>query len=181
MDRDTAIGSFGLPYEYTVKQTKTPLLIAKRVVLILCYTLWVVGNVAIVLMNRELFSAVMLFGSALFYLLVRFTWRLTFVEYEYSFFGGTLTVCRILKGKSRRKLLTVPIRELSLVTLYDDAHIGQIERFDVKKKTFAISGMNAEEIYALIWKEDDEVRMLCMELTERAIKTIRYYNTSAFR
>lgn len=181
MDQNMAMGSFGIPYEYTVKQAKTPLLIFKRIVLLLCYALWTIGNVTIVLMNRELLSAVLLFGCTSLWLLVHFTWRLTYVEYEYSFFGGELTVCKILGGKSRRKLLTVSIRDLSLITPYDDAHLEKIARFDIKKKTFAISGMDAQEIYALVWKEDDETRMLCMEPTERAVKTLRYYNTSAFR
>ena len=51
MDQNTGMGSFGIPYEYTVKQKTTAFLILKRIVLILCYVLWAGGNVAIVLMN----------------------------------------------------------------------------------------------------------------------------------
>lgn len=181
MDQNTGMGSFGIPYEYTVKQKTTAFLILKRIVLILCYVLWAGGNVAIVLMNRELLSAMLLFGSVSLWLLIHFTWRLTYVEYEYSFFGGTLTVCRILGGRSRRVLTEVSIRDLALAAPYDDDHVAQIGRFDVKRKIFAVSGMDAQEIYALIWKEKEGAKMLCIETTERAIKTMKYYNTSAFR
>jgi hypothetical protein len=41
--------------------------------------------------------------------------------------------------------------------------------------------MDAPTIYALLWKEDDEKYLLCIEPDEGMIEVLRRYNVSAFR
>lgn len=181
MENNTASGGFGVPYECVVRQERTARLIALRVALVVFYVLWTLGNVAVVLLYKNLFGLIAIVLPLSLWLLIFLTWRRTSVEYEYSIFGGTLTVCRILGGKSRKELVTLSIRELSLVIPYDDDHFQPITNFDAKKKIFAVSSLDAPELYVLLWKEDGEKKFLCIEPDEKVIKLLRYHNASAFR
>ena len=181
MENRTGSVGMGAPYEYTVKSTKTKRRAAIRAGLVLVYTLWTVGNVALMLSLLEYLLLFVAFIPASLWALVHFTWRRTDVEYEYSFFGDTLTVSRILGGRARRELVTVPIRELSLILPYDDEHLSQITQFAPRKKLYAVSDLDAPTVYALLWKEDDKRLLLCIEPSEEALKRLRFQNLSAFR
>ena len=101
MNNENSLSASGAPYEYTVKEAHSSALIFKRVTLIAIYALWVAGLVlAGVLLKAPVPMAAIALISV--WVLYFFTWRLTQVEYEYSFFAGTLTVCRVLGGRSRR-------------------------------------------------------------------------------
>lgn len=174
-------GGFGAPYEYAVAERMTPMVRLKRILLIVCYLMWAVGNVITVIMFRQLTAFFAFFIPISMFFLIGLTWKRTYVEYEFSFFGDTLTVSRILGKKTRKKMVELSIRELSMIVPYDDDHVSQIEGFGVQKKLFAISSMDADSLYALLWKENDVKYMLCMEPNDRALKLLRYHNISAFR
>ncbi len=174
-------GNFGGTYETVVKRTKNARVVALRVALILALVLWTVGNVALVILHRNLFALVGMVYAVSVWLFVRFAWRRTEAEYEYSVFGGELTVSRILGGSSRRELCCVPLREIAMIVPYDDEHILPITQFGAQKKIYAVSGMDAPVLYALLWKEDDEKFLLCIEPDEGMIGVLKRYNASAFR
>lgn len=182
MNENTGMGSMGLPYEYTVKKRETTGLKILRVLLCVAYVLWTLGNVAVVLLFKSLLVLMILVWVCGLWLMIVWTWRRTFVEFEFSFFGGELTVSRILGSRSRRRLLTVEIRELSYVLPYDDEHLPVIEKFRPEKKAYAVSALDAPDLYVLLWKDKNDVKhMLCMETNERAIKNLKYHNAFAFR
>ena len=171
-----------LPYEYAIKQKVTQKTYTVRVLFCVFYGLWVLGNLLLAIFFKGLIPFVIIAGPAILWLFVFLTWRRTFVEYEFSFFGGELTVCRILKGKSRKVLAEISLRELSAVILYDDAHAGMIRAFGAMTRTVAISSPDAPEIYALLWKDENDVKhLLAAELNDRALKEIKRYNVSAMR
>ena len=174
-------GGMSAPYEYTVKSPHTRRRTLARMALILLYALWTVGNLAMMLSYLEYLIVFVAFIPLSLWLLVHFTWRRTFVEYEYSFFGDMLTVSRILGKSARRELVTVKIRDLSMIVPYDDDHLAQIAQFGAKKKYLAVSTLDAPIIYALLWKEDDNKFLLCIEPSEQALKLLRFQNISAFR
>ena len=174
-------GGFGAPYEYTVSEKATPNLRFKRALLIACYLMWAIGNVVTAILFRQLMGFFAFFIPISMLFLIGLTWKRTFVEYELSFFGDTLTVSRIFGKKTRKKMLTVSIRELSMIGPYDDDHLALLEGFGIQKKRFAISSFDADCLYALLWKDENNKFMLCMEANDRALKHLRYYNISAFR
>ena len=181
MNEYAATGS-GLPYEYAVKKRVTRGIYAVRVLLCVFYALWTLGNLLIAILFHGLIPFVIVLYPATMWLLVFLTWRRTFVEYEFSFFAGELTVCRILGGKSRKVLSEITLRDLSAVFLYDEAHERAIHAFGALKKEIAISSADAPSLYALLWKDGRDVKhLLCAELTDRALKEIRRYNASAIR
>ena len=177
------MGSMGIPYEYVIKQKCTATVLLSRVALIVSYVLWSVLLIAVAILSKPLIGLVAIALPTTLWLFIFLTWRRTYVEYEYSVFGGVMTVCRILGKKSRRQMVSIPLRQLSAVIPYDDAHLMAIQSFDAQKKLYAISALDATELYVLLWKEEEEDRkyLLCMEPTERALKLMRYHNNSAFR
>lgn len=180
MDTNSGNVNFGIPYEYTVRPAESGALRLKRALLIALYVVWSALVLSIAFLGSQTVPLLIVFAVTL-PLLVRFTWRYTFVEYEYSFFGGSLTVSRVLKGKSRRELSTVEIRQLSAIVPYDDAHMSQIERFGATKKILAYSSLDAPEIYVLLWTDETKRKyLLCIEPSEKALKILRFYNNSAF-
>lgn len=182
MNQGSGLGNLGIPYEFVVKPNRTPRLIAERVCLIVLYVLWVALNVALTVLLGDYIALMIGFCAITLWAFYYFTWHRTFVEYEYSIYDGTLSLYRILGGRSRRKLTAVEIRSIDAILPYDDEHLQRIVAFDAKKKRYAISGMDAPTLYVLLWKDERDVkRLLCAELTEKAVKMLRYYNNSAFR
>lgn len=169
----------GAPYEYTVAEAKGRTLTFKRITLVSLYVLYaavllVVGGAF------ELIVPLLGFIPITLWMLVFFTWRLTQVEYEFSFFGGVLTVCRVLGGRSRRVLTEVSLRELSSVCVCDDSGALCIERFDPEKTVFAASSPAAPDLCAALWSGEDGTRIcLYFQPNEKAVKILRYYNRAA--
>lgn len=182
MNQDTGMGSFGIPYEYVIKQKRTTMILLTRAILVLCYALWTAILVATAIFVRPLTGVIAIVLPLSLLLFIYLTWRRTYVEYEYSIFGGVMTVCRIFGKKTRREMVSVTLREVSAVIPYDDAHLQLIQAFGAEKKLYAVSSLEAPVLYVVLWKDEDERKyLLCMEPTEKAIKLMRYHNNSAFR
>jgi hypothetical protein len=178
---DTANGYFasGSPYEYTVAEKKTPRLLFKRLTLIAFYVLWAATFLLAGVLIKLIVPFLALIPLSL-WVLVFFTWRHTQVEYEYSFFSGSLTVSRVLGGRSRRVLCEVPIRNLADVLPYEDDFVRKIENFSAERTVFAASDESAPGLYVLLWNDERHGRTaLFLEPTEKALKILRYYNMSA--
>ena len=183
MEPNTSIGSMGVPYEYVVKQKRTATVLLSRVALIASYILWTALLIALAILSKPLIGLIAIALPTTLLLFIFLTWRRTYVEYEYSIFGGEMTVCKILGKKSRKTMVSLTLRELAAIIPYDDAHLSAIQAFGAQKKIYAISALDAPELYVLLWKDEDNGRkyLLCMEPTEKAIKLLRYHNNSAFR
>lgn len=182
MNQDTGMGSFGIPYEYVIKQKRTATVLITRAILVLCYVLWTAILIVSAILVRPIAGIIAIALPLSLLLFIYLTWRRTYVEYEYSIFGGVMTVSRILGKKTRREMISVALREVSAVIPYDDAHLQAIQAFDAKKKLYAISSLEAPVLYVVLWKDEDDCKyLLCMEPTEKAIKLMRYHNNSAFR
>lgn len=173
-----AFGSAGIPYEHTVAQKKSVALIAKRISLILFYVLWALG---LLLLGLSINLIVPLLGLIPFsiWFWVFLTWRLTQVEYEYSYFAGKLTVSRILGGRSRRVLCEITLRDLVSVRPCTEDAIARAEASQTKKPLLAASSTDAPDLYVALWTEDDARRALYFEPTPKALRIIRNYNISA--
>ena len=178
MNSDMGMGS-GSAFEYVVAEKKTPALIMKRVILILLYILWAVVLLAGGMMIR-LVVPFLAFIPLTLWILVFLTWRFTQVEYEYSFFSGKLTVCRILGGRSRKELVTVTIRELAEIYPATEEFADKANAYQPEKTVYAASSQDSSGLYAATWKDEDGKRnLLWFEPNEKALKILRYYNAAA--
>ncbi len=176
---DTGFSSGGVPYEYTVAEAKGKSLTLRRVGLICLYIFFGVG-ILLLATGVRLIVPLLALAPLLIWILVFLTWKYTQVEYEYSFFAGKLTVCRLLGGRSRRVLADVNIKELSAIFPYENEYIDRAERFGADKTLFAASSTEAERLYIALWKDElGKRQMLLFEPDEKALKILRYYNISA--
>ena len=180
MNENAGFGSAGIPYEYTVSEQKNAALTFKKLSLLALYVLWVVGLLLLGMQIKLILPLLALIPVTL-WMLVFFTWRLTQVEYEYSFFAGDMTVCRVLGGKSRKTLAKIKLRELCHVyPCYNHANAEQIDAFAADRIIFAASSSQAPTVCAVMWKSEDDVKTtLFFDCNEKAAKILRYYNASA--
>jgi hypothetical protein len=175
---DLGIGS-GMAYEYVTPEKKSALLIFKRISLILLYTLWGAGFLLVGVTTRLLVPLMALVPLSL-WIIIFLTWRFTQIEYELSFFSGTLTVSRIYGGRTRKKLAEITIRDFLGVYPCEEPYTEKINAFEHDKEIFAASSADAPELWAAFWKDEDGTRyVLWFEATEKAVKVFRFYNSSA--
>ncbi len=176
---DNGFNTSGAPFEYTVAERNGTKLLFKRLTLIALYVLWVAVWLLIGAAARVIVPLLALVPISL-WILIFLTWRLTQVEYEYSFFAGVLTVSRVLGGRTRRELCRVTIRNAVSVLPCEEEFTSQIEKFDAERTVFAASDQNAPDLYAMLWCDEDGTRsLLLFEPNEKALKILRYYNMSS--
>ena len=179
MNTDSGFGANGAPYEYTVAEQKNTALLFRRVTLVALYILWasvwLVVGIAI-----RLIAPLLAFIPLTLWILIFFTWRLTQVEYEYSFFAGVLTVSRVLGDRSRRTLVEVSLKNLSSVYPCTEEYAERIDAFHADRTVLAASSSESDGLYAALWSDEENGRQtLYFEPNEKALKIIRYYNASA--
>ena len=179
MNMESGFGANGVPYEYTVAEKKDAKLVFKRITLIALYVFYAVALLLAGMLIKLIVPMLALVPLTL-WIIIFFTWRITQVEYEYSFFAGVLTVSRVLGGKSRKKLCEVTIRHLSGVYACDEEGQPRIDGFQPEKVVFAASDENAPTLCAALWTDEDGTRRaLFFEPNEKAVKILKYYNMSA--
>ena len=180
MNNTSGWSAGGAPYEYTVAEKKTRTLLFKRAALIALYVLWVIGWLLAGVMIK-LIVPLLAFIPISLWMLVFFTWRLTQVEYEFSFFSGELTVSRVLGGRSKRTLCTVKLRDVELLTpcSSDDAAV-RIDRFAPHRVVYAASSEDSPKLFAALFKDENGTpSALYFEPDEKARKIVRHYNATA--
>lgn len=184
MESGTGAGS---AYEYVVAEKPSASLRMKKIALILLYVFWVLAFLAVGLLLR-IVAPLLAFIPITLWILIFFTWRITQVEYEFSFLSGRLTVSRILGGRSRKTLAEITIREASAILRVTDSNAEQIEQaaerinaYDPQKTLLAVSRTDSADLYALLWEDGGVRRALWFEPNERALKILKYYNASALR
>ena len=175
---DFSTGS-GIPFEYTVAEQQNKSLTLRRIALIAFYILWSVACVLIGLLAKEPLLAVALLAISL-WPIISFSWRYTRIEYEYSFFGGTLTVSRILGSRSRRVLCEVAIKKLEAVYPCEEEYIARAEQFGASKTIMAASSVDAETLCVALWTDENDTKYaLYFEPNERAVRIMKNENYTA--
>lgn len=169
------------PHEYVIKVKTNAAVIAKRVLLILLYAAWMAAGVLAGIATKSEVVLICLFALLLIPL-IRFTWRLSRVEFDYSVFDGVLTISKIYGGSVRRRFLELPLRDLAAVYPYDgeDAE-AKTAAFHASKALFAASGADAPNLWAALWEDPDtrEHKLLYFEPDETTLRLIRQVNFSA--
>ena len=120
------------------------------------------------------------------WIIVYFTWRFVTVEYEYSIISGELTFSKIFGGKSRRKQMTVRLRDASLIAPLDNGeYSARATEWQPEKEFSAISSLKAPDIYFMLFELEDpktgkkKRAIFYFEATAGALKCCRFYNQSA--
>lgn len=173
--------SGGSYYECAVAQKKTAAVVLLRLFLLLLYT--AVGAACLLLGLRfDLLLLSLEIGALLVWALVLLTWRLTRTEYEYSIVDGELSVFRILGGKSRRRLCTVRVRDMTAIYPCTEEYAARIAATPVRRRLFAASARDAQNLYVAFWNDERRGETaLWFEPDERLCTLLRQYNITAVR
>lgn len=122
------------------------------------------------------------------WILVFITWRFVSVEYEYSITSGELTFSKIYGGRSRRTIVSLPLREaVRIAPLDNGAESEKAMAYRPEREFSAISSLYAPDIYYILFehetKEGGKLKkhrtILYIEATAKALQICRFYNPSA--
>lgn len=100
-------------------------------------------------------------------------------QYEYSFFGETLTISRIYGGKKRKILAELNLREASAVFPFEDEYRAKAESFGARRSIYAVPDLMGSALYLILFGDGKEKSILCMELDERSLSILSFYNRAA--
>jgi len=179
MNQDSGFGANGIPFEYAVSEAKSKTLLFKRLTLIALYCLWAGGWLFVGFWFEFIVPLLALIPLTL-WIIVWLTWPLTQIEYEYSFFSGVLSVYRIMGSRHRKKLAEITIRDLSALYPCDEEYAAKINAYGEEKTVFAASSTQAPNLFAALWCDEDGAKcILYFELNEKALKILKFYNSSA--
>lgn len=174
-------------YEFVVSQKIEGKWLAARVGLVALYITYVVGLLLIGLRTRILVPLLALTPLSL-WIIVFFTWRYTAVDYEYSITSGELTFSKIFGNRSRRRQLTIHLRDAVRIAPLDNGeHSARAEAWRPEREYSAISSLAAPDIYYILfeheYKEGKKAKkcrsIFYFEATNRALQICRFYNPSA--
>lgn len=173
--------SGGSYYECAVAQKKTAAVVLRRIFLLVLYALWGVACVLLGLRFDLLLLSLELCALTL-WTLIWLTWRLTHTDYEYQMLDGELSVYRISGGRSRRRLCSVSVRDMTAVYPCTDEYTARIAGTPVARRFFAASSRDAEDLYVAFWNDEKKGSIaLYFEPDERLCRLLRQYNITAVR
>ena len=160
-------------YEYIVKQKSEGVWKLRRTLMICAY---VAFNLAYLFAFLFSFPWAVTFLPLLDWVLIYFTWRFVSPEYEYSTLSGEITFTTIFGGKSRRKLVTISIRDFQKIAPYDEAAEAYVSAQKCNRDFRCMSSLYAPDLYYGIFMLGEEKCVVYFEVTERALKILKYYN-----
>ena len=87
-----------------------------------------------------------------------------------------MTVSQIFSKKSRKTLLSIEIKDMLLVTPYNEDTLRDAERLDPKKTVDATGALDADNVLMAIFDENSDTRVLLfLESDEQIVAHFRRY------
>lgn len=174
-------------YEYVVAQKSEGKWKTRKILLIIGYIVFVAVVLVLGVFSRLLVPLLALTPIAV-WILIFCTWRYVSVEYEYSITSGIFTLSNVYGGRSRKKLIEIPVKEFSTIAPYNhelpetvEKAEQTIQRFAPQKEYIAISSHDSPDVYYALYtdKETGEKSIIWFEATDKALKIFRFYNAPA--
>ncbi len=162
-------GSNGGAFEYVVAK-KGRTCWRRRLLLILAYTVWVVG-IFIAGVVIKLILPLLCFIPLSVWIFIFLTWRWSKEEIKLSFLGGGLTVTRQYDGKNPKVLYEARLRDLRLVTGYTKEKLEEYQKASGREILYATRTEQLDGSYLAVW----DGRVLVFEANDKALKIIKYY------
>lgn len=163
-------------YERLLKQKTNKNTVCLRIGLIFAYLLWAGLFIILMLKYIGLNAPMIAFIPISTAILVLLTWKYTYVEFEYSFAGGTFYLAKIYGKKKRKPMLEADLALAVLIAPCDDKYIAEAERLSPDRSVHAESSDRAPDIWMLIYDEDKDSRILVFfEADERSLKYLRHH------
>ena len=149
-----------------------------RILMVLAYILF--GGGYFVGMAIAHLYPIMAFTPLLIWILVFFTWRFVSIEYRYETVSGGIKFYTVYGGKKKKMMLDMRIKDFEEISPVD---------YDSKVR---ISSMKIDNSYNLARSENDDTDkyfatfkdsdgkscIVYFEVTEQALKILRFYNSN---
>ena len=170
-------------YEKIVKVANSPRLIAKKISFIMLYLLyfsvWVVATLRN--LGSPVFVLILMAGLLTTLAAVIITWKYLQVEYEYSFWYGSMSIAKIYGKKKRKALVDADVKELLMIAPATEEYIAKAEHYDIDLRVIAVSSENADNIWLAVTGGEDERRALIFfEADERSLHMLKTANPISF-
>ena len=163
-------------YEYAVKPKRSASLVLRRAGLIIFYMIFVI--LWFVFGFATGFFPLLAFIPLSLWVLIFLTWRYVCPEYEYSIVSGEITFATIYGGRSRRTRLSFKIKDCSLI-----APVSEIEGRITENQPQVLYDMScyidSPSSYMALVMIDGKRTAVIFEMTDKALKICRFYNSAA--
>ena len=107
-------------------------------------------------------------------LIVLISWKYLFVEYEYSFCQGTLTLSKIYGKRKRKAIKDVALQKLIFISPATDENIEKAEQLNPDDRFICVSNEYASDIWLLVTGEEKEPRsFIFIEADERILGILK--------
>ncbi len=169
--------------EYIIKQSSRGTALVKKIAAIAGYVLFaaLLCFAIFALSPPLLYLPFLLIAIALVALAVFVTWRFLCVEYEIVIGNGEFCASIIYGKTVVRKLLSLPINDLSEIGIYDDEAYQRLCALSLQKNLVCVSSMSAPIMYYALYDDGKDHCVIYFETNEHGISILKKQNSSAFK
>lgn len=102
-----------------------------------------------------------------------------YIEYEYEVISGSFRMAKILGRCKRREIADINLSSALAIAPYTGSYKAAADAPDIQTRYECVSGMDAEEIYYILYEEDGKKKVLFFEPITKALKNMQFYNRAA--
>lgn len=167
--------------EHIVPLKETKLLLPKKLgILSLAFLLAVIGIALAVTVLKTFAAALVPVFLILVMFLVWYLWRFVSVEFEYTILQGEMKFDVVYGRRQRKHYYTMPLNRVEkMVPLSSSPSF--LNSVTAEKEIFCASKKeNPFTWCALVREENSSVTLVYFEMTTKAEKVLRFYNSRAF-
>ncbi len=161
-------------YEKLIKKKVAGKLLMSKIAFIAGYVLFAVIGVVLTVMLAGGNPALLVLVAALDLCFILVTWKLTQVEYEYAFMGGSLYLSKIFGKSARKDIFDCELSRAIKAAPFSGQYKKDVERQAPKKIYNAISSDKADDIWFILFENEAEQKtMVLIEADEHILKCLR--------
>ena len=167
-------------YESIVKKKTEGKILFLKISLAVAYTLLATIGFLLTFFLADGSPAVLLIVVAIVCAVIFFTWRLSCVEYEHSVISGTFFLAKIYGRSSRKEVFEAEMTRAALIAPYDETYSEKANASAPDKIYYAVSSMDSDELWFIIFDEDGKKTLIFFEAKERILSVMRHEAPRAF-
>lgn len=160
-------------YEKIVK-VKNQKQTLKLICAILFYVIYLAAWFLAGILNPKSIIFIFAIGILSLLIIILISWKYLFLEYEYNFCMSTLTVAKIYGKRKRKVLIELEISKCITICPATEETIEKAENFELKKRFIAVSNEKADDIWMLLYNDDDDQKyMIFIESDTRVYSILK--------
>ncbi len=168
-------------YEKIVKIKSSGSHLAKKISLVMAYILFLSVWVIAAAYNPQNLVLIAAAGLLCTVLLIALTWKYLEVEYEYSFWYGSMSVAKIYAKRKRKTLVSAEMKKLLIIAPATQENIRKAEGFEPEKTVLALSGDDSADVWLTVTGDKNEKRVLIFfEADDRSLAMLKQASPFVF-